>query len=65
MTERKAKAKATTKTTAGPSAPLRFAQDDGICFCLRERNGRFLAGMIERGASAKARAKGRATATTG
>ncbi len=32
MTERKASAKARTKATAGPSAALRCAQDDGTCF---------------------------------
>jgi hypothetical protein len=30
MTDRKAKARATARTTAGLSTPLRFAQDDSI-----------------------------------
>jgi hypothetical protein len=58
MTERKAratasaKATAKAKATAGPSASLRFAQDDRIFFGWREINGRFPVGMTERKARA-------------
>jgi hypothetical protein len=44
MTEKKArataKAKATTRTTAGPSATLRFAQDDRFVWVAGEGKGK-------------------------
>jgi hypothetical protein len=66
MTERKARAKATAN--AGPSATLRFAQEDSICLGGEKKSkgeckshSRFPAGMTER----KARAKATANATAG
>jgi hypothetical protein len=37
MTERKARTNATAKTTAGLSAPLRFAQDDSFLLTDRKK----------------------------
>jgi len=39
MTDRKARAKARAKTTAGLSTPLRFAQDDSIVCNLMKGQG--------------------------